>query len=60
MNQIILSEWAREHCHYIDNLAKREKRKYEELEKKMAKAQLPTSEAIVQQVSEELDSQLPF
>ena len=44
----------------MDNLATREKRKLDELEKKMSKAQLPTSEAIAQQVSEELDSKLPL
>ena len=46
VHQIILSNWARKHNHYVDNFAKREKRKHAELEKKMAKAQLPTSEAI--------------
>ena len=37
-HQIILSKWARKHCHYEDNLAKKEKCKYTELEKKMATA----------------------
>ena len=41
--------------HYADNLVKKEKRKIQELEKEMAKAQLPASEAIAKQVSEELD-----
>ena len=44
---------GKKYCHYTDNLAKREKRKLVELEKKMAKAQIPTSEKISQQVSEE-------
>ena len=60
VNQAIFIKWARKSCHYVDNLARRAKHKVSELEKKMAKAQLPTSEAILKQVSEELDSQLPF
>ena len=57
VNQTTLIRWARKYCHYTDNVAKREKRKLVELEKKFAKAQLPISEEISQHVSEELDTQ---
>ena len=60
VNQMILIKWARKYCHLVDNLARWEKRKVSELEKKIAKAPLPTSEAISQQVFEELDLQLSF
>ena len=60
VHQIILSKWARKHMHYVDTLVRKEKRKIQELEKKMAKAQLPAPETIAQQVSEELGSQLPW
>ena len=36
--------------HYVDNFAKRERRKLAESEMKMAKEQIPTSVAIAQQV----------
>ena len=58
VKQTILIGWARKHCHYTDNLDKREKRKRVELEKKFAKAQLPTAEAISQQVAGELNTLL--
>ena len=43
----------------MENLVKQEKRKHTELEKKMAKAQLPTSEATSLKVYDELATQLP-
>ena len=56
VNQRILLKWTRKYGQYMDNLIKTEKRKHAELEKNMARAQLPASEALSQQVSEELDT----
>ena len=47
-------------CPIHGKSCQKRKRKHAELEKKMARAQLPASEAILQQVSEELDTQLPY
>ena len=58
VNQKNLLKWTRKYGQYMENHVKREKRKHAELEK-MARAQLPTSEAYLQQFSEELDTQLP-
>ena len=46
VNQTILIKRARKYCHCTVDLAKRDKRKLAESEKKMAKAQFPTSEAM--------------
>ena len=59
INQENYLRFARKRLQYLENLIKREKRKRSDLEKKLRLAQIPTSQAISEQVDEELDTQLP-